>query len=256
MAANLFTFKPFRGFFASVGNSVVYSANNVHPAYLIPVMFYKSVDHTLSDYQSNYTGQNSQFFIDISSRQIKHLHLYASFYFDDVSFDRLKEQGTMGYYSLNTGFRLSSLIPNTSITFEYFQSYPLVYKHIMPTTTYESNFYNLGHFMQDNSRSYYAEILFKPIRGLDLKVGYNFAQHGPDHTELGTNRGEVINYFLDTVEWENNEFTFSTSYQVLNDIFVFSNFSYRYTSGDVEKYTAEYYRGETTTFSIGVNWGF
>ncbi len=256
MAANLFTFKPFRGFYASIGNSVVYSADNLKPAYLIPIMFYKSVDHTLSDYQSNYGGQNSQLFFDISSRQIKYLHIYASLYFDDISFNRLKEQGRMGYYSLNTGFRLSNLIPNIAVTFEYFQSYPLVYKHIIPTTTYESNFYNMGHFMQDNSRSYYAEILFKPLRGLDLKLAYNFAQHGTDHAELGTDRQEVVNYFLDAVEWENNEFSFSVNWQVLNDIFVFGEIRYRNTTGDVEKYTAEYYRGETTSFSVGVNWGF
>ncbi len=256
MAANLFTFKPLKNLYASIGNSVVYSADNVNPAYCIPIMLYKSVDHTLSDYQSNYTGQNSQFFFDISSRQLRHLHIYAAFYYDDISFNRLKEQGRMGYYSLNTGFRLSSLIPNTAVTFEYFQSYPLVYKHIMTTTTYESNFYNMGHFMQDNSRSYYAEIVFKPILGLDLKVSYNFAQHGPDHAELGTDRQEVVNYFLDTVEWENNEFTFTASYQIINDIFVFGEIRYRNTTGNIEKYTAEYYRGETTTFSVGLNWGF
>ncbi len=256
MAANFFTFKALKGLYASIGNSVVYSADNVHPAYLIPVMFYKSTDHTLSDYQSNYTGQNSQFFFDISSRQIRHLHLYASMYYDDISFNRLKEQGRMGYYSLNTGFRLSGLIPNTAITFEYFESYPLVYKHITPTTTYESNFYNMGHYLQDNSRSYYAELLFKPIRGLDLKAAYHIARHGPDHSELGTDRQEVVNYFLDSVEWENNEFSFSVSYQVINDVFVFGEIRYRNVTGDVEKYTAEYYREETTTFSIGVNWGF
>lgn len=256
MAANLFTFKPFRGFYASIGNSVVYSADNLKPAYLIPVMFYKSVDHTLSDYQSNYGGQNSQFFIDLSSRQIKYLHLYASLYFDDISFNRIKKQGRMGYYSLNTGFRLSNLVPNTSVTFEYFQSYPLVYKHITPTTTYESNFYNMGHFMQDNSRSFYAEILFKPLRGLDLKVAYNFAQHGEDHSEIGTDRQEVVKYFLDTIEWENNEFSFYAGWQIINDIFIFGEIRYRDTSDEVEKYTAEYYRGKTTTFSVGVNWGF
>ncbi|MGD2035233.1 MAG: hypothetical protein PVF73_09275, partial [Bacteroidales bacterium] len=255
MAANLFTFKPLKNLYASIGNSVVYSADNVHPAYLIPFMLYKSTDHTLSNYKSNYTGQNSQFFFDISSRQIRHLHVYASFYFDDISFTRLKEQGRMGYNSINTGLRLSDLIPNTSVTFEYFQSYPNVYKHNMPTTTYESNFYNLGHYMLDNSRSYYLEILFKPVRGLDLKTSYHFAQHGPDHTELGTNRIEVVNYFLDTVEWETEELALYAGYQVINDVFVFGEVRYRNTSGDVEKYTAEYYRGETTTFSVGLNWG-
>jgi hypothetical protein len=113
----------------------------------------------------------------------------------------------------------------------------------------------MGHFMQDNSRSYYAEILFKPLRGLALKIAYNYSQHGEDHSELGTDRKEVVNYFLDVVEWENNELSFSASWQILNDIFVFGEIRYRNTTGDVEKYTAEYFWGETTSFSVGINWG-
>jgi hypothetical protein len=219
-------------------------------------MLYKSIDHTLNNASSNEGGQNSQFFIDISSRQIKHLHLYATLFFDDISITRLKQNGHLDYYSLNTGFQLSNLLPNTFLTFEYFQSYPLVYKHTMPTTTYESNFYNLGHYMQDNSRSFYTEIAYKPIRGLEAKMYFQFAQHGRDHEMLGTDRLEVVQLFMDTVEWENKTFGISISYQVLNDIYVFGDFVHREITGDAEKYTAAYYQGTTNTFSIGVNYGF
>lgn len=256
IAANLFTFKPFKKLYTSVGNSIVYSDTEAHPAYLIPFMLYKSIDHTLNNASSNEGGQNSQFFIDISSRQIRHLHLYATVFFDDISITRLKENGHMDYYSLNTGFQLSNLLPNTFLTVEYFQSYPLVYKHDMPTTTYESNFYNLGHYLQDNSRSFYTEIAYKPIRGLEVKMYFQFAQHGPDHENLGTPRLEVVDLFLDTVEWENKTFGISLSYQVLNDIYVFGDFVHREITGDAEKYTAEYFRGTTNTFSVGVNYGF
>ena len=70
IAANMFTFTPWKRLNISVGNSIVYSDMNVHPAYLIPVLFYKSVDHTLNQGIDN---QNSQMFFDVSSRQIKHL---------------------------------------------------------------------------------------------------------------------------------------------------------------------------------------
>lgn len=256
IATNLFTFKPMKGLYTSVGNSIVYSDMNVHPAYLIPFMLYKSIDHTLNDGLSNPGGQNSQFFIDLSSRQINHLHLYASVFFDDISISRLKENGHLDYYSLNTGFRVSNLIPNTALTLEYFKSYPLVYKHIVPTTTYESNQYNLGHYMQDNSKSLYVELEYKPLRALRIKAYYLHEQHGPDHEELATDRQEVVNFFMSSVEWENKSFGLVANYQIMNDVYVFGEFIQRNITGDQEKYTAPYYWGKTNTVSFGINYGF
>ncbi|MBK9390518.1 MAG: hypothetical protein IPN68_10090 [Bacteroidetes bacterium] len=48
IAANMFTFTPFRNLKVSAGNSIVYDGETMNPAYLIPLLFYKSVDH--SDY--------------------------------------------------------------------------------------------------------------------------------------------------------------------------------------------------------------
>ncbi len=256
IAANLFTFKPWKGFYSSVGNSIVYSDMNVHPAYLIPFMLYKSIDHTLNDRLTNDGGQNSQFFVDISSRQINHLHLYATLYFDDISISRLKKNGHLDYYSLNTGFKLSNLIPNTALTLEFFQSYPLVYKHNMPTTTYESNHYNLGHYMQDNSRALYTEIEFKPLRTLALRAFYRHEQHGSDHAELGTGRIDVVHLFLETIEWENTIFGVTANCQIINDLYVFGEFIHQNITGDQEKYTAPFYHGITNSWSVGMNFGF
>jgi hypothetical protein len=256
MAANIFTFKPMKGLHTSIGNSIIYSDMDAHPAYLIPFLLYKSVDHTNNNASSNEGGQNSQFFIDISSRQIRHLHLYATVYFDDISISRLRENGHMDYFSLNAGFQLSNLIPNTFLTLEYFKSYPLVYKHNMPTTTYESNFYNMGHYLQDNSKGLYGELGLRPVRGLDIRLSFNTAKHGRDHEELGTNRGDVVEMFMDSVTWKSRSFALEANYQVFNDIYLFAGYRHENNSGEIEKYTAAYFRGKTNTFSFGVNYGF
>ena len=256
LAANLFTFKPFKNFYASIGNSIIYSDMDIHPAYLIPFFLYKSVDHTLNQNLSNEGGQNSQFFLDISSRQIKHLHLYTTLFFDDVSFKRFKENGHFDYYSFKAGVGISNLIPNLFFITEYFYSYPLVYKHDMPTTTFESNFYNLGHYLQDNSREIYLELAYCPVKGLQFKTWYNFAQHGPDYESLGTNRLEVVDLFLKTIEWENKTFGVYASYQFIPNAFVFTEIVNSNITGDVVKYTPPFYYGNTTTFSAGINYGF
>lgn len=256
IAANLFTFKPMRGLHASVGNSIIYSDQDAHPAYLIPFLLYKSIDHTNNNASSNEGGQNSQFFIDISSRQINHVHLYATVFFDDISTKRLKENGHMDYYSLNAGIQLSNLIANTFFTVEYFKSYPLVYKHDMPTTTYESNYYPLGHYLQDNSQGVFLGLTVRPVRGLTASLSYHTARHGRDHEELGTNRLEVVHLFMDSVTFENQRVSVDVNYQLFNDIYIFGSFAWQHNKGEIEKYMPAYFRGETTTFSVGVNYGF
>jgi hypothetical protein len=73
---------------------------------------------------------------------------------------------------------------------------------------------------------------------------------------LGTDREEVVEYYLDSIEWEQHLISLKANYQVLNDIYIFGEYEYRTVSGNMEKYTPAYYHGTTNTFSIGINYGF
>jgi hypothetical protein len=256
MAANMFTIKPFKGLNFSFGNSIIYSDADPDPVYFIPFLFYKSIDHTKNQGLNNDGGQNSQLFFDLSSRQLRHLHLFATVFLDDLSTRRFKENGHFDYYSLKAGFDITDLIPNLSARLEYIQTYPLVYKHDMPTTTYESNFYTLGHYLQDNSKGVYADITFRPVKGFYARAFYDHAAHGPDHEELGTDRVDVTELFLDQVVWESSVFGLELKWQPVNDAFVFMDLSKRKVTGEVQKYTPEYYHGDPFTISFGVNFGF
>ncbi len=89
IAANMFTFTPLNYLNISAGNSIVYTDIDLYPAYLIPVFFYKSVDHSVN---SGINNMNSQMFFDISSRQIRHLHLYTSLFVDELSVKRITKE--------------------------------------------------------------------------------------------------------------------------------------------------------------------
>ncbi|MCB2197316.1 MAG: hypothetical protein KQH79_15760 [Bacteroidetes bacterium] len=256
LAANLFTFKPFKNFYISAGNSVIYSADGPQLEYLIPVMFYKSVDHTYNatDKSGRNVGQNSQMFFDVSSRNIKKVHLSATLFVDELSTSRFTNDTVWNFYSLKTSMRISDLIPNTFITAEYTKSMPLTYKHNIPTTTFESNGYNLGHYLMDNSQEIYVSALVKPFRTLSLKLSYLHTQKGKDYDELGGSR--LGNPYMDSVEWENKTIAFRASYQVINDGYIFLNYVHSDISGDLDKYTAPVFHGKQSTISLGANFGF
>lgn len=251
MAANIFTIKPFKGFRFSFGNSIIYD-HAIEAAYLTPFFFFKSIDHTLS---SGIDNQNSQMFFDISSRQIKHLHLYATLFLDEIAIGRMFDPDEhSNFYSAKLGFRLSNFpLQNLSITTEYTQTNPLVFRHYISTLTFESNQFNLGHYLQDNARELFLSLDAKPIRGLTLHLSYTLAQKGPDYTSLDSRRLGLP--FMESIEWESKMVSLRTRYEIINDGYVFAEYSHRSTDG-VAVYLPEIWQGKTNTFSFGVNFGF
>ncbi|MCD4732042.1 MAG: hypothetical protein K8R74_15655 [Bacteroidales bacterium] len=259
VAANMMTFTPWKRLNLSIGNSIIYSDMNVHPAYFIPVMFYKSVDHTVNQGIDN---QNSQMFLDVSSRQIKHLHLYGTFFIDELKFDRITNDSTHNFWSVKAGARVSNfLIDNLSLTIEYSMSMPITYQHRVPTLTFESNYYNMGYYLRDNSQEIYISAEYKLLRGLHFKAYYMLAQHGPDYLYDINNPDDRVDShsFMERVTWQNQTFSLKTTYEFISNSYVFLEIIASDISGDEEqvvKYTPDFFRGDLTTISTGFNIGF
>ncbi|MBI9035766.1 MAG: hypothetical protein JEZ03_14995, partial [Bacteroidales bacterium] len=257
IAANMFTFIPFKRLHISFGNSIVYSDANVQMAYLNPLLFYKSVDHTLSSmYVYGQAGQNAQMFFDVSSRQIKHLHLYGTLFVDELSlgnmFDPEKQSNLL---SIKGGFCLTDFpLPNVSLIVEYTRTNPLAYQHFIASTTFESNEYNLGHYLKDNSDDLFLSIRYKPLAGLKFSLSYNHSRHGEDiDYRTADNRGLI---FIEEVLWENKTILFQSSYEFANNAYLNLKYQHSNIKGEFEKYTPEYYWALTDTFSLGMNIGF
>jgi hypothetical protein len=265
IAANMFTFIPFRHLNISLGNSIIYSDIGIQAAYLIPFLFYKSVDHTLNS-TNNYAGQNAQMFFDISSRNIKHLHLFFTFFVDEFSINRVTNSEVHNFLSYKGGFRLSNWpVQNLSLIAEYTYTLPMTYQHRISTTTFESNSYNLGHYMRDNSQDLYLALIYKPIRGLRIDFSYNFVQHGNNYIygDYEPVDGAPI---LKDITWQKSIIGLRAKYEFINNAYVFAGVYFSDINGyDVDGLTAEEYLtfftpemywGNTTTINIGFNIGF
>jgi hypothetical protein len=250
-AANMFTFTPLKNFKVSFGNSIIYDYDNVNPAYLIPVFFYKSVDHSQT---MGINNMNSQMFFDLSSRQIKNLHLYVSMFIDEFSASRITKDDEWNFISYKTGFRLSNFpVSNLSFTTEFTYSYPLTFQHYIPTITFETARYNMGHYLKDNSREWYLAFDYKPVRAMNINIFFVDAIRGPDYTELGTDR--IGNPPLETIEWHNTAYGIKASYQVINDLYTWIAITYSDIRGD-SRWSPEYFYGQKTTVNGGVTMGF
>lgn len=251
IAANMFTFTPVRNLNISAGNSIVYSDDKVIPAYVMPAFFYKSVDHSLT---SGIDNMNSQLFFDISSRQIKNIHLYGTMFIDELSIARFTKKDEWNYFSYKAGTNISNLpVQNLSFTAEFTFSYPLVYQHKVPTLTFENMGFNLGHYLRDNSKEWYFAAGYRPLRTMDISIFFNDAVRGKNFTELGGSR--LGNPPLDSIEWHSTSYGIKASYQVINDLYVWCSAIASNTRGD-QRWSPQYFFSEKNTINAGMTFGF
>ncbi len=284
MAANMFTFTPVRNLKISVGNSIIYAEKTIQGGYLLPIAFYKSIDHTLTKGLGT-ENQNSQMFANISSRNLKHTHLYTSVYIDEFDFSRLKPSNKEANpISVKAGACVANFpIKNLSAVFEYTRSNILNYKHSIPVLTYASNGYNLGHYLGDNSQEIYAALQYKPLRGLDFKLFYTNAAHGNEYNYVrrGTSNGMTGNVLgiisqpsLGEIIWKNETIGLHGTCEVINNAYVFfkvekSNITAqqptlpvtfgenRMTAAEtLNHFTPAFYQGNKLTISAGFSFGF
>lgn len=251
MAANIFTFTPFRRLKISAGNSVIYSDPRLTPGYLMPLFFYKSVDHSVNGEIDN---SNSQMFIDFSSHQVKHLHIFGTLFIDELSTKRFANS-EYNFFSWRGGFRTGnfSFLPGIWFTAECTFTYPLTFQHYVPVLTFENQGYNLGHYLRDNTRNYWIALDYKPIRAMNIRLWHEKSERGPDHQSLGGDRVGLP--YLDVIEWSNVSSGLEASYMITGGVSATFSLTKSNIRGE-ESWNASWLTGKTTTVTGGLAWGF
>ena len=288
MAANMFTFIPIRNLNISLGNAIIYAERNVQLAYFIPIAFYKSLDHTLTKGTGS-ENQNSAIFFNISSRNIKHLHLYTSVFIDEFNTARLKPSNKQANpVSYKIGANLTNFpVQNLSFVGEFTRTNIINYKHSIPTLTWASNSYNLGHYLGDNSQEIYLALKYKPIRGLDLNLSFVDARHGKEYEYLRRGTGTdpatgIKNGILSIISqpvlekniWTNRTVGFNAVYEVFSNAYAIVNIEHSNINGHendneavygeqkmtaqeaLNYFTPKFLHGKNTTLTIGFSFGF
>lgn len=286
MAANMFTFSPVRKLSFSFGNSIVYAERNPQAAYFIPIAFYKSLDHLLTK-GMRVENQNSQLFFTINTRNLKHLNVYASVFVDEFKFDRLKKNNPAhNPVSYLVGFNLSNWpLQNLSVKAEFMRANVANYTHSIDVLSYTSNDYLMGHYMGDNSQNIFAEIKYKPVRGLSLAFSYTNDTKYNNYNYL---RSEIINIISQKPfaerTYQNDIFAFDAVYEVFNNCYAVINMQYNNARGFaptsekiagedrganntelsgealqqyyLDKFAPLYWQGKNFTFMCGLSFSF
>jgi hypothetical protein len=246
ISAAMFTFTPVRNLDLSVGNSVVSCSKYYNPAYLSPFLFYTTASQGGDSAQKAKYGRNSQLFFNISSRQVRKLHLYASVLIDDLGSKKFSDTTTFTCISWKAGFRASNLLnANLTFTAEYTRSSPHTYTDPVSTLTFESSRYCLGNYLRDNSQELYLSLGYRPLRGLFCNLSWNWAEHG----------GSTDTKTLSSVVWSYNDMKLNVSYEFINNAYLTLGYEYLVITGD-PALSPSIFQGNQNIISGGINIGF
>lgn len=258
IAANFLTIKTRWNIDFTAGNSIVYSDAGFQPAYFIPFMFFKSVDHAYNGTGSNELGQNAQMFFDISVRSLRHIHLWLAIFMDELNMGNLwsPSQHT-NIWSIKMGATRYNALPNVHLTAEYTRNAPWTYRHQVPTTTFASNGYNLGHFMGENADELYAAADWRPRRALLIRLAARHIRKGPEHVyEIVQGNANVTGLpFMEHVAFRQMELRAEASYEWINGVALFTAWSWHRSTGEA-KYVPPYLSGNVTTLEAGFRIGW
>ena len=277
MAANMFTFTPIKQLSISLGNSIIYAERSIQAAYFIPIAFYKSLDHLLTKGVRT-QNQNSQAFASLSVRPVEHLHLYGSMFVDEIKFSRFKpsnkENNPLSYL---VGFNWSGWpVKGLSLKAEFVRSYIASYIHSIEVLDYTTNSFDMGHYLGDNAQSIYAELAYRPIRGMLIKASYTNDTKYNSYAYLRNNISATIAQKpFDHAIFRNEVVQLDGVYEVHPNMYMTLTLQYNHARGfdniktdalpseDIgdaqyylDKYMPRYFQGKNLSVSAAFSFGF
>ena len=255
IASHSIILSPLSGVSVSLGESVIYS-DKLEPLFLFPLMFFRAADHYLSNgLGGNNSGANSQFFLGVSSRNnIPNTHIYGTFFIDEVTIGDLfnpKKQRTQ--YAFQIGASVTDLpIDNLTFTTEFTKIYPFVYRHYIPTQTYENHGFLLGDWMGHNSDRIYGSLDYRFIRGLQATLWGEYIRKGGD----GVVDDQYITPqppFLFGLKKYYTRWGITAKYEVIHDLFVRLRYNNFFTSRELSE--GSFVDSKVDEFYFGIYYG-
>ncbi len=258
LAANFVTIKTRWKVDFTAGNSIIYSDDGLQPAYLIPFMIFKSVDHTYSSTGSSELGQNSQLYFDVSVRSLRKVHFFASLFMDELNIGNMwNADNHTNIWSAKLGATWFNALPNVHLTTEYTRTAPWTYRHQIASTTFASNDYNLGHYMGENADELYLAATWRPWRTLSAKAGVWLSRKGTEHEyEIIQGNANVTGLkFMETVMWEQQGARLDVEWEVSNGAVLFMSGSWQRSKGP-EIYVPSFLSGNVASVEAGFRVGW
>jgi len=173
LAAHRLEFVPWRWLSLGLSESVIFNGRSFEPAYLNPIMFFRSAEHYLGSPDNMIMG------LDFKCTVLKNFKFYGELLIDDITTTKL---GT-NWYGNKLGYTAGAFwvdplkFQNTDVRIEYTRIRPFVYSH-ENALSYKHYDSFLGHRIGPNSDDLYIELNYRFSKYARLTVFSEFWRHG------------------------------------------------------------------------------
>ncbi len=155
----------------SFTEQVMYSDRNLDLAYLNPLSFFKSIEHSLRD------RDNSALGLDATIRPLDGLELRAAFFLDDLQFGRIGDEFSGNKTAWNVGLMFAPRLP-LDAALEYSRVRPYTYSHFNVQNSITNDQVQLGGFLPPNSDQLAARMRWWYGGRYPVTVEASFRRHG------------------------------------------------------------------------------
>ena len=240
LSLHRFKFSLFSTANIGVGEMVIYQRVAPEFAYLNPVNFYKSAEHSLGD------QDNAFIFFDLEVFPLDNLKAYGSWVIDDIDF------GKMGTGWWGNQFAWHAGVINTDIAglrdidalVEYLRIEPYTYSNRLAGNDYTHSNIPLGSHLRPNSDALALEIRYRPSPQWKFALEYAYERHGNNVVEgdsvVRNVGGDVFQghrpwdatevAFLDGVRESTDRYRARVDFEPVTNIFLLGALEYRSTS--------------------------
>ncbi len=159
---------------------LIYSRSSLELAYLNPLNFFKSAEHSLQD------RDNSLLAFDIETHFLENLQFSGSFLIDDMDFKKLGTRAFVNEFAYQAGaYYIEPVgLQNADIAVEYTRINPYVYTHHIPINSYANHGFILGNPLGPNSDAWKIRAGYLISRQLQVDISYARERHGDNIVDV------------------------------------------------------------------------
>lgn len=258
LVINLLTFQPFKFLQFSMGNSFIYSGDNIRLETLIPLTLFKYMDRDVG--KGSVADGNGQMFFDFNFNYFSNLKIYGTWFIDVISVRKtLNRDFSENWFGYTLGGKIvDPLIENFEFQVEYSKVDPWVYEHKDISTTYKHLNYQLGHWIGQNADLYNLRIKYFPLYNLSLTFDFQYFRKGglDDIYYAYSGRDEKQFKFLYPPLRKELTTFIGIEYEFYKSLLIQLKYKYSNIKDDDINRTPQYLIGRKDYISLGFQFGF
>ena len=217
-----------------ISEMVIYRRFTPEFAYLNPINFFKSSEHSLRDRDNAFLN------FDLELFPVSGVKWFGSLLVDDIDFSKIGTGWWGNELGWQSGLYMTDLmgLPDLDGVIEYARVEPYVYTHRYFDNNYSNNNIGVGHHLEPNSDEWFIQVNYRPTKKLRSWLTYSGIRHGDNIMvngqvvkNVGGNilqghraiDGEYVR-FLDGNLTRRDRYQIQLTYEFINNFFVTGRF--------------------------------